>query len=402
MKLEKENCTKSSTFCLAPWVNVLIAPNGDVFTCYEAESPEGNTILGNLNNDDFDSIWNNTAYKKIRKEMVEGNKVKQCANCDIKESLKTISSLRIEYNTSKYFEHVFKNDKPDYTLEGTINPIILDLSFSKKCNLKCRICNSYFSSSWSKELKEEKPLLDENVILNKIIPMLDKVKEINLAGGEPLLNKNSQKLLEVLISKQMTNLLLKYNTNGTVINNKILETWNQFKDVFVTISLDGYGKIAEYSRKGSSWDNIEKNINLIKKQSSHVKLTSYSTISIFNIFHFPDYIKYVLQKELFSIDQIECHYLIYPNHYNIQILPADLKQQIKKKYYSFIKEFLLVNYDFNEMRRLILSLKLIINYMLQEDLSSVFPKFVAITKDLDKKRAESFAENIHELANYFN
>jgi radical SAM protein with 4Fe4S-binding SPASM domain len=83
--------------CPYPWLEVVIASNGDVVTC--CRDLEHKYVLGNLNTQEFDEIWNGEKYVELRKALIEEKpeKISSCANCDMpyddsKFSIKNISS----------------------------------------------------------------------------------------------------------------------------------------------------------------------------------------------------------------------------------------------------------------------------------------------------------------------
>lgn len=66
--------------CQHLWKNLVIAWNGDVVPCcydYDAK-----VVLGNVNEQSLDEIWNGPAYRELRKAEIEGrNNSALCANC---------------------------------------------------------------------------------------------------------------------------------------------------------------------------------------------------------------------------------------------------------------------------------------------------------------------------------
>lgn len=86
--------------CPYPWLEVVIASNGDVVTC--CRDLEHKYVLGNLNTQEFSEIWNGEKYLELRKALIDKQpeKINSCANCDmpyddskftIKNIIKTLS-----------------------------------------------------------------------------------------------------------------------------------------------------------------------------------------------------------------------------------------------------------------------------------------------------------------------
>ena len=62
--------------CYEPWNNYWITWNGNVFPCCQT-----NRIMGNVNDSDFEDLWNNLAYRTFRKKIHSGDYPKECIGC---------------------------------------------------------------------------------------------------------------------------------------------------------------------------------------------------------------------------------------------------------------------------------------------------------------------------------
>ena len=67
--------------CMMPWTSLYIDVDGEVrLCCAFASSPE--MTLGNILNDDFESIWNGEAFQTYRRQFAKGQRVcTVCQNC---------------------------------------------------------------------------------------------------------------------------------------------------------------------------------------------------------------------------------------------------------------------------------------------------------------------------------
>ncbi|UCD85143.1 MAG: SPASM domain-containing protein, partial [Deltaproteobacteria bacterium] len=62
--------------CRFPWDNLYVFPNGNIrFCCYS--SP----ILGNLDNQTLEAIWNGNKARKVRQIIANGKLPKECHHC---------------------------------------------------------------------------------------------------------------------------------------------------------------------------------------------------------------------------------------------------------------------------------------------------------------------------------
>jgi organic radical activating enzyme len=181
------------------------------------------------------------------------------------------------------------NDDP---LATHVTPTQLEIYFGNTCNLKCIYCNSKFSSSIDSENAKfgewdhryAKPLgglylpgrieINPNIekMTDKLFAWLEKhldaLNKIIVLGGEPFLQKETERLIALLEQKNCPRLTLVIFSNLTVEHSRV-QNWigrlNQLKNskkisnLQVVGSLDCWGAPAEYLRSGLRLDLYEKN-----------------------------------------------------------------------------------------------------------------------------------------------
>ena len=90
-----------------------------------------------------------------------------------------------------------------------------------------------------------------------------------MIGGEPLVMKQFYQLLDAMVKTGYTDkMYCKFQTNMSVLTQgkyKIEDYIKHFKKFEFTVSLDGIGKVDEYIRRRSNWDDIVKNIKTLQK-----------------------------------------------------------------------------------------------------------------------------------------
>lgn len=351
-KLKNPGDKISKSFCVLPWIHLNTWPNGNVYPCCLTDWREE---IGNLKHNTLEELWNNKKMKEIRRYMLEGKKHYNCRKCYQQED-NSLDSTRTSSNRwyEKHIPEITKNTTPD----GHNNDFKLlywDFRFSNLCNMKCRMCGSFLSSKWwEDEMKifggSELPqaIINVNQYSKKDINLyldefINDVEEIYFAGGEPLLMEEHYFILKRLVEVGNTNLRLRYNTNLGYLNFKKydnIELWKPFieKDyanVTLFASIDGVGKNAEYSRKGTKWNVIEANIKrcLDNEINFHISCTT----NIFNVLYIPEYVEH--WKSL-GVPHYNIHLnnvLTNPLHYCINILPDDLQSEVKKRYIRHLK-----------------------------------------------------------------
>lgn len=80
--LQKDQAAREDTFsgqdvCPDPFTTMLIETNGDVTVCCFT----GGGILGNINKQPIDQIWNGERYRALRQGFITGPLAKECAQC---------------------------------------------------------------------------------------------------------------------------------------------------------------------------------------------------------------------------------------------------------------------------------------------------------------------------------
>ena len=217
-----EGLEKSNTFCIMPWVHFHITQYGTVTPCCQAPWQE-EQAFGNINKQSIDEIWNNSKIKSFRKTILEGKVDKRCESCFVREKSGFTSLRQITNNKFKYKRELVLESAKN-KLEVKEPPVYFDIRFSNVCNLRCRICGPWSSSSWYNDAVElgmtnrncaaiTQSFTDTNKFFKELEQILDSLEELYFAGGEPLVIEEHYKVLELLIAKKKTNVRLTYNSN---------------------------------------------------------------------------------------------------------------------------------------------------------------------------------------------
>jgi len=82
----KSNSHYSTQYCEYPWISLTIMADGNVVPCTQISNNE--IVLGNVNNNSLEEIWNGNEYEKFRKMHISGKfpKGHKCnEKCDMKK-----------------------------------------------------------------------------------------------------------------------------------------------------------------------------------------------------------------------------------------------------------------------------------------------------------------------------
>jgi len=395
------------TFCIAPWTEIHFGVSKEVMPCctYDRYNPFGNLN----NNDNLEEIYNSENAKHLRKRLFEGERAKECSSCWNQEKLSKNESYRQFHNEfyGKYIDEVLENTNEDFSLKS-IKPKRLDIRFDNKCNLKCRICNSTFSTSWyADEVKlgirkdDKTNVYRESIpqgVMDFILQHIPTVDEIFFAGGEPLMQDNHYKILEAAIDTgNSCNIRLTYNTNFSSLkykNKDIISLWKKFQFVNVGASLDASYKQGEYQRKNIIWENVVNNRKKLLKELPDANFEIIPTISILNVYNILEFHKEWVTKKLLLPNDIKINLLTGPMAYDIRNLPEHHKKRIIGLYNEHIEW--LINLKNTSLA--INEFKKVIKYINEKGDIEKLKKFIEYNTKLDEIREETFFDIYPEFS----
>lgn len=383
------------SFCIIPWMHLYVGTDGNVLPCCVADQ---NYPIGNINEYPVDDILQSEQFNQIRKNMLNRTRCKECSHCYVRED-NNLDSPRISYN-KKYKDII---EKTKFNKDGSLSeviPIYLDIRLSNVCNLKCRMCSGYFSSS----IAQEDAILFNNTIakesalnlqvrsdnIKQILKYIPHVEKIYFAGGEPLLSSEHYQILESLIEHGKTDVILQYNSNLTTLSYKkinVIDLWKHFKNLRIGASLDAHGSVAEYFRHGSDWSQILENLSNLKQNVKQLDLRITSAVGFYNVENLIEMQKAWHNSQMHELDKFEVNLITSPEHLTVKILPEHHKLRLQHTIQNHI-DFC----NFNDAKILAKSWRDVLKYMMSEDCSHMISEFKRLTNILDEYRDEDFSK----------
>jgi organic radical activating enzyme len=187
------------------------------------------------------------------------------------------------------------------TVDETFFKLVrLDLRWSNTCNLSCTYCYEYFSSKWA-EIKGIKvnAVVDENEqsLFLLIEQHKDSVENILMLGGEPLLQKQNARLIEIVANKSFYILT---NLSVALATNKVAQRLLQAPDLHIGVSFETIGDRYEYVRHGAQWAVFDANLDYIKSHRPEVEIDAHSLYSIYSAFNLVELYEYITSKQVFK------------------------------------------------------------------------------------------------------
>jgi sulfatase maturation enzyme AslB (radical SAM superfamily) len=250
----------NDAFCPLPWGSIYVETDGRVDSCCIAHNN-----LGNLHQTKLQNIVGGSKNIQIKQEMLAGQRAQGCKVCyapgdNVDEGRKYHRDNQlVEFDTwqpdKAFFDHP-ENFKLQYA----------DLRFRNTCNYGCVYCGPDLSSTWASELKQFVKI-DESAIADVTQYFVDNaadLRKIYMAGGEPLLIKENQVILEKLLEIN-PHCHLVVNTNLSMIRgNRIFELLTKFPNVDWLISAEDMGNRYNYIRYPGDWSVFAENLDILK------------------------------------------------------------------------------------------------------------------------------------------
>jgi len=336
--------TISPSFCLAKWLQVsLHLPQGRTQSCYHPPTHQIPVELLKKN----PGVLHNTPFKKEeRRQMMNGERPAGCSYCWKIEDAKSDDPLGHmsdrHYRSSEWWAEPAFQEVSTQGEDWDGSPRYVEVNFNQACNFKCMYCSPHLSTSWQEDVETHGSFklfnLEHNNIeslrQNKLMPIISsqkdnpyvqafwewwpeiyrKLRVFRMTGGEPLMDKNTFKILDYVNENPHGQLELSITSNFCPPDQKLfdmfiskvkkleeirvwddLENYNPnsgnyayvapaYKHFMLFISLDGTGSQAEYIRDGLDYNKLLNNIRTFLSETNH---TSISFINTFNLLSIP-------------------------------------------------------------------------------------------------------------------
>ena len=337
-------------FCVLPWVSLETSPVGTVRPCCLADDEIVNDtgIKFDLNTANFGEIQNSRYMQNLREEFLDGKQPKTCRKCWREERAGRTSK---RMHTLDRLKHVI----PDQPWTRDAQPLMfLDLKLGNICNLKCRICGSWSSSTFAAEeldqlsgneqkknsyhyqmLRQGAWPRENKLFWEEIDQVSNQMRYIEFTGGEPFMIQEHFDMLQGLVDRGLANHVeIHYNTNGTQWPENGPEIWRHFKTVEIAFSIDDIGPRFEYQRTNAVWaevlDNIQR-FRQLREQCKNIQLQVCSTVNVFNVYYLETLAHWIEQQ---NFDFVYWNMMHEAYYFSISTLPEAAKQAITKKLQS--------------------------------------------------------------------
>lgn len=259
--MDPKNYLTNKSFCPLPWTGFYYQMDGTVKNCTQSYDS-----IGNIKDSIIEEILLGDKNKTIRNEMLKDALPSSCSGCHRSEE--NAKRMTDTMSSRLYYLRQLKNVPLDtYEIDGKFDLRHVDLRWQNTCNFACVYCEPMCSSRWESELgiRLPKPHDEQYARMRKfVLDNAHKLKNIYLAGGEPLLMTENKELLLRLLDCN-PDVEIRINTNLSKTETKIFDLICQFPNVHWTLSVESIGDEFEYIRYGGNWNDFLDNIGIISK-----------------------------------------------------------------------------------------------------------------------------------------
>ena len=278
----------------------------------------------------------------VKQQMLDGIRPSECQKCWGLED-RGIRSDRMIKNDSFDFYH--NKTVKELLTKHDIGIVSYKIDTSSTCNATCVTCGPQLSSAWAAlEVRDDKK---SNPVWRINPSSLDidytTVKDMSFRGGEPLLSKENFLILQKLVDAGNTDCMISFVTNGSIRpNDQQTQLLKRFKNLVISLSIDGVGPVFEYLRYPLKWQDILDNIQWWR--SLGVELGISYTVSNLNIFYHDQTCQWFKDIKIpFLINPVYD-----PPYFRPNALPWEIKETIRHRLDDDILKNLISAHDDQE------------------------------------------------------
>ena len=327
---------------MLPWVSLEASPIGSVRPCCLAEDEIADDAgeKFDLNSADLAAVQDSGYMQRLRQDFLDGKRPRTCRKCWNEERAGRTSKRMYTLDRLK---HMIQDE--EWT--SASKPLrFLDLKLGNICNLKCRICGSWSSSTFAAEelqylgRDEDKKKTFHYQMLRRgawprenpsfwseIDRVIDHINYMEFTGGEPFMIQEHFDLLQRMVDRGIAGQIeIHYNTNGTQWPQGAEDIWRHFKLVEIAFSIDDIGPRFEYQRTNADWSMVNGHLDLfrdMRNRLGNIELQVCSTVNVFNVMYLEELAQWIDQQ---AFDMVYWNMMHEAYYFSIGTLPEPAKQ----------------------------------------------------------------------------
>jgi organic radical activating enzyme len=431
----------SCSFCAAKWLNVsLHLGHGFTNSCH---LPLPHPIdLEEIKTNP--SALHNTKFKKeIRKMMLEGVRPAECSYCWRIEDIGRNNISDRVYKSQIYTPEEIAALQ-ELPWDADITPRTIEVSFDRTCNFACSYCNSGYSTTWGKDIRDNGPYQkfkttsagayyadgswseiygkynEHNPYVKAFLEwwpeLSQKLMEIRVTGGEPSQSRNFWQFVDLMKQYPSPNLRFAVNSNLGLKPDtlqRLIDITHQIdvKEFDLYTSNESYGAHAEYIRDGLKYDIWRNNLVTFMDKANYRQLVIMMTINSLCLFSITEFLDDMLKiKQQYGGHKliVDFNILRWPAFMSPLALPDEFKYELHGKlsmWWRKHKKNPLINiHEGAQIQRLIDYIEVVNrgHISTETDDSLQYHDFKSFYMQYDIRRNKSFVDTFPELADWFN
>ena len=430
----------SCSFCAAKWYNAsLHLGHGFTNSCH---LPLPHPIdLEEIKTNP--SALHNTKHKKeMRRMMLTGVKPAECSYCwKIEDIGRNNISDRV-YKSQIYKEEDIEALK-HIPWDQDIPLKTVEVSFDRICNFACSYCNSGYSTTWGRDIKNNGAYqkfkttsagayyadgswseiygkyAGDNPYVNAFLewwPELSQtLEEIRITGGEPSQSHNFWAFMETMKKYPSPNLRLAINSNLGLNDATLQRLINithevEVKEFDLYTSCEAYGEQAEYIRDGLKYDLWRENLVKVIENANIRQVVIMMTINSLCLFSITEFLDDMLKlKKQYGTHKpiVDFNILRWPAFMSPLTLPDDIKYELHGKlsmWWRKHKKNPLINmHEGAQIERLIDYIEVVNrgHNTTEMNMEMQFHDFKSFYTQYDIRRNKNFQETFPEIADWY-
>ena len=366
------------TFCSSPWFHMRLTYDGSFEPCRWGKDP---ARTHKFQNETIMQYYNSDQLKSLRSQLLNGNSPHHCSTCYYEESYgklngrtRQLNKSAIDINdftkTTRSSPH-FENFKYSFDNNGEADmaPVDLQIDLGNICNSACIMCGPEASSKLEKDYKKlykinstlfqkptapnlwtKDPLLVDRFV-NELVS-IPNIRYIHFLGGETLYAESFYTICEKLIQHDLAkNIIIGTTTNGTIYDKRIEKLIQNFEQFHLGISIESNTKLNDYIRYPGKINRILKNIKKflkLRKTNPGLYVSLRITPNIFTIYEIDKLFEFMIENHVIAES---CNILYRPQHLRIELIPDEIRHEIKQKIEKIIRQYNLVRDDIVNIRQ---------------------------------------------------
>jgi MoaA/NifB/PqqE/SkfB family radical SAM enzyme len=362
-------------------------------------------------------IWNGGDYRDLRRRIYAGEAVDACSLC-YKNERTGVPSYRQWANkywledhpeAKRFLERIHRSAREGFAVE---KPVSFDLRIGNTCNLKCRMCNPTYSSQierdevhgrgWlARDMPKKEHRFSNNLedwsrsstLLDEIVEFAGDVELIQLAGGEPTINRTQTEWLEHLVSSgRAGKVVLTIWTNLTNVKDSYFDLLARFKQLTVMVSCDGYGPTFEYIRFPAKWAQLEANIRKLRS-IPRARVTITPVLQAYNLLTITDLYRWA------DASGIDCivNPLHDPDYLDTRVVPAAGRELAAARLEAYVAEARDKGITNSDLFEALLAIAKQIGHSDHTAPPQTVQAFIEFTNDLDVSRRQDISRACPDL-----